>query len=403
MKRWLREITVALVVIQVTGAVAMPQLAAAADAPKAAAPAAEAPAPKGVREKFAKGMEKFCERVLVGFEKHVPKPLQKPLVVAGYIVPVIPLAKVLSNSDKTFFVLIENPLLGLINTPASVEVANLIGGKELGLDAKFLTETKELYISYNGANVVRNGVAIDNSLSQNARAWLNWWYSTAFYAWQTAGHKLAMATTPAERVHAWSLVVYSGLWPVFSQRVSQYILTPLLFSKFPKESLLKKIHDTNNTLESLVAAQQKAIAAAKAKIESLGAETAANKIEIGKAKDELMSAEYGLKWVKWYRKDIADGQAIPKARDVQYWGIKTGASMGAAVVMVAIYLLARRAVVGDNKDEDTVMHNMLRYFMEKAGTAKQVSSQAYDEAKAEVRALMAEPKNLEQFAPVFPN
>lgn len=402
MTKWVKWISAVLFVTQVSSVLAAPMAADPSPSPISAGIESTANEKIGARQRFANGVNSFCELVLLGFEKHVPKPLQGPLVGAGYIVPVIPLFELLRNSDKTFFVA-ETWILGLVNTPAAVEMANLLNGHGNEFGTKFLTDTKELYISYQSANVVRTGVAIDESLSKNTRAWLNWWYSTAFYAWQTAGHKLAMATTPTEKVHAWSLVVFSGLWPIFSQRVSQYILTPLLFSKFPKESLLKKIHDPEMTSDALIAAQEATIVKAKAKIEELGVETSENQIELGKAKDELMTAEYNVKWVKWFRKGLADGQVIPKKRDLKYWSIKTGASTGAAVVMVALYLLVRRALVGDDKDEKTIMHGMLKYFIDTAGLAKQASGELIESAEREVNALMGRLGDVSNFVPVFPN
>jgi len=363
------------------------------------------------RERFHRGVGKFCERTLIGFKKRFPEKLQQPILGLGNVIPVRPFFKTLSSSDKSFFVFIESPLIGLLTTPASSIIANVLSqaitGQPWAFDGRFLRDTAEVYLSYQGANVFRNGIAIDQSLTSSARSWLNWWLSASIYAATTAGDKIATAHTPAEKMHAGALVAYAMAWPLFSQRMGTMVFTPLLFSKFPKESLLTKIQNPSIPTAELVEAQQKTVAGLKEKLESAPKETHDEKIAYAKIKDDLESAEYSLKWIGFYRRTDSKStewnpESIPwSTRKAEYWSIKTGASMGTAIGMVSIYFLARWALVGKSKDDEGIMKKMIKFFMAQAGVVAELSEDMLNKAVKEINDTLREFKGDEVFVPAF--
>ncbi len=299
---------------------------------------------------FFTHVNRSCESFLT---ESTSENFRKVLKVLGHIVPVIPLSKTLANSDQLFFVLIESPLIGAITTPVSNVLSHLLrtGGVHLGMP--FLVDTAQVYASYQSAGVVRKGVALQEGLNPKLRIILNWWYSFALYAMNTAGYALAHAQTHEQKVYAYSLVAFSALWPVFSQTMDVRVITPFLFSKFPTQSLLKKIQDPSIPLATLVDEQN-------AKIQELEQKLVDEQefLQDGKAiksniKNQLASEKARLYWIEWFRRGTQDGDSISQSRKNLYWARKTMSSMAlVAIPMTTGYFLLRWLLVGNEPDSD---------------------------------------------------
>jgi hypothetical protein len=363
--------------------------------------AAAAPAPRSIGQRvtsgIASGVSKvnaYCAALLTDY---VPGYLHKPLKVAGHVVPIIPIFKTLAEADNLFYVFIESPLIGLVTTPLSGLTAELLAGHQIIFDKKFLQKNKEVYLSYQEANAIRNGVSIQRDIPENLRVWLNWWYSTAVYAWQTAGQKLAEAHTPQQKVYALSLVGYAALWPLFSQRVSQYVLTPILFSKFPKRSLLNELNSPAIKMSELTAPREAKVAELEGKIKKMtddlaGLEGTVNpddykalNKDYKKAKTALGILKAELKWIRWFRKSAPDGVKVAKLRNLEYWGIKTSASMTAAIMMVTIYFLVRWALVGEQPDDSKLIQRIFGIFFSQGDPKGTISKEDLEKIPAVVR------------------
>ena len=350
-------------------------------------------------ENFANATAAACSRFYVNFETYVPEPLKKPLTFTGYVTGVIPLAKTLQNKDKIFFVLLESPVTGLITTPVSVMVAQMLTKHGVHMDMAVAKDMWEVYWTYQTGNIVRNGVSIDTSLTNGARSWLNWWFSASITALGTAGGKLAEATTLKAAEHAYSLVTYAMTWPLFSQQISQHFITPLLFSKFPKKSILDAISDSSRTTASLLEDQRILIKETESAISKLKSDPTvekANQAELRKLEEELVSARFSERWVEWFRKDHVDGSPLSKMRTNQYWAIKTSVSMATAVFMVSLYYIARWELVGETENDDGAIKKAVRAAMKQmdpsSPSLKDVAEKQWDEAVKAVRSLIEEHK-----------
>lgn len=315
---------------------------------------------------FSKSSAGSCELVFDRSSTPISPALQKPLTFLGYVSGVIPLSKIFQDPDKIFYVLLESPLTGLVTTPISVLVANQLTGNGLHLDADFLRNVWEVYWTYQVANVVRNGVSLDTSLSTNARSWLNWWFSASITALGTAGDHLANAVTDRAAEHAYSLIAYSMSFPLLSQQISQRFFVPLLFSKFPKKSLLDQIKDPSKTTPALVAHQEELIEETQRAIDQIRhvrPDGQDHDPELRKLEEVLLSARFSKGWIEWFRRGHVEGMPLSRNRELQYWGIKTGVSMSVAVFMVTLFYIGRWELVGRTEDDDGMMKRLIQIAM----------------------------------------
>lgn len=230
--------------------------------------------------------------------------------ILGYIIPVIPLLRTFKDQNRRFYVFIEQPLIGLITTPISAVFANWILKIPSQFNPEFVWSMVEVYISYQVATVIRDGVNTDPEISHLKKVILNWFYSAASYAIFTAGGKILAAHNQAELSFAYALVGFSFLWPLFSQTLSTYLWTPIFFAKFPKRKLLKLLFNPKISLKQL-------------------------KLESANSWDQI--------WINWCQKRAHNHLQI---RRVEYWFIKTGLAVIVAILMTTVYFIARWNLVG---------------------------------------------------------
>lgn len=350
--------------------------------------------------KIADKTTEVCEVFFSRFDAHVPEPLKKPLTFVGYVSGVIPTSKMLSDPDKIFFTLIETPITGLITTPASVIVAGLLTGNGVHFDAAFLRDAWEVYWTFQVSNAIRNGVSLDTNLSLSARTWLNWWFSASINSLGTAGDRLAQATTEKAAEHAYSLIAYSMSFPLFSQQVSQRVFTPLLFSKFPKKSVLDQVKNPLKTTAHLLEAQQFIIDDAEkeiARIKENPDDVKNHLAEIRRLEEMKLSARFSKGWIEWFRKGHLDGETLAPHREAQYWAMKTGVSMSVAVFMVTLYYIGRWELLGKDEDGDGVLKQMVRFAMRElsADTQKKYGEPSFrDLAEEDLKDAVAAVKQL---------
>lgn len=337
---------------------------------------------------------------------HVPAPIVKSLSVAGHVIPIVPLMRTLENRDTFFFTFIESPAIGLITTPASSAAANMLDGKAPFLDSSsaFYDQTAEIYQSYQGTQLVRNGIAVNKMLSPRMKLFLNWYYSTLIYGVRTAGPKFANAQGPEDVVHAATLLAFAPLWPLFSQRVGNWWALHL-FSRYPSSSLLKKIKDISVRSEELIAEQEREVAKKKQKVEDLKSilkedsdprQVRALKKDLRKAQTELGAAESVLNWVKFFRTkkgpegktqyDDDGGNSFNKR--FKYWATKTKWSMLVAVLMTTTYFIIRWALVGRDADDDGWLKSLMRIFLSENG--EEATEDELNEAVGMVKSLAEE-------------
>lgn len=251
--------------------------------------------------------------------------MKKLVHFLGYMIPVIPLARSVKNENRRFYVFIEQPLIGIATTPLALIFAEWLLGIHTAFNATFLRNTFEIYLAYQMAQVIRDGVNTDIHVKRHAKIFLNWFYSAVTYIIFTAGDRLAFAQNTSEKAYAYALVTFSLLWPVLSQFLSTVVWTPILFSKFPKKTLLKQLQLSSVNLSSL-------LKLAKEKVRTL------RKISGKDVTDELHDAQWNLRWTQWFHEK--------KIGTIRYWMIKTGVASLIAVLMTALYFLLRWSVVG---------------------------------------------------------
>lgn len=377
--------------------------------PAAKADAVSVTAPQGnLAVRTFKKMNDACERFLTN--ENVPSSVRKIINVAGHIIPVFPTLRSFSDPDKFNFLLVEGPVMGAVTTPAAVTLANALMGRPL-IDSLFFKHCFESFISYQGANVFRNGVNVDSRLSNNVKAWLNWWYSAAVYATVTAGPVLVKATTPNQRLFAYGLIAVHMIWPLFSQRMTTYVWTPLLFSKFPKFSLLDKIHSDpkwsadlaakekglryyptdeliNGHLDKIIELGVKAGETAE-KIDAATDRAERKKLaaELKKTRTELGSLQAELKWIRWFREGLGEGEKVPSGRKFQYWAQKTGVSMGAAAMMLTLYFIQRWVLAGTSSDDEGLLQRLFKVILRQVDPKAQVSTEVLQQVPDVVRSL----------------
>ncbi len=248
------------------------------------------------------------------------KPVNKKILTfLGYLFPVIPINDAVKNKNKGFFLFIEQPALGIFTTFTSLLIAQYVSGIVFKFDIVFLRNFGEIYFSYQIANIIRNGVNINDGLSKSRKILLNWFYSVITYIFFTAGDRLAFADTRSELAFACGLITFAVIWPVLSQTLSTCLWTPVMFSKFPRLSLLKKINDKSLTVDTIT--------------------------------EEIMPEEsshrkWALRWLIWFRGEDDKRRYRLSLRYVQYWLIKTFYAILVALFMTTIYYLVRWNIVG---------------------------------------------------------
>lgn len=242
----------------------------------------------------------------------------------GFIIPFLPLFRSLKDRDRRFYVFIEQPVIGLVVTLASLYIAEELAAKVHNFDAAFARNFLEIYLAYQAANIIRDGVNTDSTITGKKKVFLNWYYSVASYVLFTASDRLAKAKNEQELLFAYGIVLFSLLWPIFSQVTSTYLWTNLLFSKFPRRSLLVRLSD----------------------------------LSISQA--ELLREEkdvWNIRWINWFRKS-----RNLKVRNLQYWIIKTVLGVGIGIVMTTLYYLSRWSLVGMQAGDPKFLVDFVSFF-----------------------------------------
>lgn len=208
--------------------------------------------------------------------------LKKPWRTLGHIIPVLPFIKTLKSKDRRFFVFVDSPFItGIPSTAASVILTKVLFW---GLAVAFLGSHKpfpgwidfdsvlkflEVWVLYQGINIFRNGVTIDPTIPDNQlewykseKFWLNYNYSAVGYGFGTQMIKPAFVALahslhglypdlfPAPPVlgvlddaHKLGEKINAAAWPIFSQYMATYMVTPFMFGRWPKKSLMDEIRE----------------------------------------------------------------------------------------------------------------------------------------------------------------
>lgn len=333
----------------------------------------------------------------------LPKPVRTTVEVAGHLVPIIPIMKTMADRDRFFYVFMESPLIGAITTPVSGAVANTIHGDApfLGDMSKFYAQTSEIYQSYQGTQLIRNGIATNPHLTSRMKLVLNWYYSALVYALRTAGPEFAKAKTPQEMQYAYSLVAFSALWPLFSQQVGN-VTAQLLFSRFLTATQLRKIRDNTIKSEDLVRETFAKVQSAQAKLNELQANSESTKKELKKAKNELAVALSQAKWTFYFRTNVDkegrfafdDNGGNASLKRARYWGTKTGYSMIVAVAMTTLYFLLRWGSVGRSaKDDDGVIKKVFGHILSQNDPKVKPTEEELNDATQMIKASVEDLQN----------
>lgn len=245
--------------------------------------------------------------------------------ILGYIFPLLPLIRSLKDQDRRFYVFLEQPLIGIVVTFASLYIAEVITNGSFVYNTNFWRDFFEVYMAYQLANIIRDGVNTDSHIKLRSKVLLNWYYSVISYVLFTAADRIAKAKNTEELVFAYSIVLFSIIWPVFSQAISTYLWTPILFSKFPKRSLLIRLSDISISQTELL-------------------------------KDE--KDLWNIRWIKWYR-----NSKNLKIKIVKYWFIKTLVGLVIGIAMTTIYFWLRWSLVGKNPDSPSIFVEMLKSYI----------------------------------------
>lgn len=246
------------------------------------------------------------------------------------------------DKDKRFFTFFESPLRGLADGIPGIILARWISGLDV-FDSSILMNYKDTYLSYQTTNLFRNGINLNKKISDRLALLLSWYYSAISYSIITAGPTFLLATTSLEYTHAWSLVTYSVLWPLFSQSASRKFFVPFLFSRYPRSSELKEIGDRSVKTKTLLSNIDKEILNFELELKK----EKLKKIKISYLKSELFHLNHVKKWIIFFRKDLADGAGIPKKRFAKMAAQKQRDSLVITTFMVATYLVLRNYLIGD--------------------------------------------------------
>ncbi|MFH1729624.1 MAG: hypothetical protein ABIA04_14535 [Pseudomonadota bacterium] len=305
--------------------------------------------------------------------------IEKGVGIAKLVNPVNHLKNSWQNKDKRWFVFFEQPLIGLATSFFNAGIAFALNGIDIFvpgsrviLSREFIDSYFEIYIGYNGSNILRNGVNVNEKISNKTAVWLNWFYSTLIYTALTAGDKLALGVDATTKAHAYATVAYAGLWPIFSQWTSRVIWTPFLFSFFPKESMLDKIYDSEKTVDMLILEQVEALERDQALLEKTALE---DRIKIAELNTNIKTVKANIFWIKFLRLGLSDGGDFSRYRKAGYWAIKTSAASVVSAVMITIYFTARWQIAGYDASDNGLIQLMFLHFLEQSETDVQVTSE----------------------------
>jgi hypothetical protein len=273
--------------------------------------------------------------------------LIKSAYFAGHVLPVIPLMRSLKDKNKRFYMLVETPVMGLVNDPAGALLARTLMGKEF-LTSDTLVAMAQSYVSYQLSQIVRNGVTLEENISPRMKVLMNWWISTLVYGLVTGVPALSKAHAsgdPHANIYAYSTVAFAAIWPIITQNLQTRLIIPFFFSSYPNKTLLDKIADERLSRSELVDEKINEILS----IKQSAAESGLTKAE----KAKIKSLEKQVYWINWFRKDnyLNDkNELIRKKR--AYWLRKTGTVFVVASMMISSYHMTRWNLVGSRSQPE---------------------------------------------------
>lgn len=271
--------------------------------------------------------------------------LLKSANFAGHVLPVIPLMRSLKDQNKRFYMLVETPVMGLVNDPVGALVARTLMGKEF-FTSDTLVAMAQSYVSYQLSQIVRNGVTLEENITPRMKVLMNWWISTLVYGLVTGIPALSKAHAsgdPHASIFAYSTVAFAAIWPIITQNLQTRLIIPFFFSSYPNKTLLDKISNEKVSRRELV----------DEKIhEILSIRKSAAGSELTKAeKAKVKSLEKQIYWIKWFRKDnyFHDKNELTRKKRA-YWLRKTGTVFVVASMMISSYHMTRWTLVGSRPD-----------------------------------------------------
>ncbi len=315
--------------------------------------------------------------------------IQSALNFTGrYLVPVVPVWEALKDADRRSFIK-EQIKMGVVTTPVSVTLGRLISGS-VAIGEGWVRNVLEIFFSYQTTDVVRNAVATDPRVTENVRSWLNWYYSVVVYSAFTAGDHLAKAETPAQKAFAYGLVTYAMIWPIFSQRVKQYVLVPIMFGRFPKQTLLDKITHGQVPKEQLIGELGTKLFKLESDLKILLAAEKTDQSKVSGIQREIRSMKHDIDWVNKFREGVEDGKASPPERLKALKIKKLSISAAIAIVMTAIYISARTWLVGEtaSAEGDAVITDIYRSMFTELSPGEVLNPEILNGVPGEVRGLI---------------
>ncbi len=271
--------------------------------------------------------------------------LLKSANFAGHVIPVIPLMRSLKDQNKRFYMLVETPVMGLVNDPLGALIARTLMGKEF-LTSDTLVAMAQSYVSYQLSQIVRNGVTLEENITPRMKVLMNWWISTLVYGLVTGIPALSKAHAsgdPHASIFAYSTVAFAAIWPIITQNLQTRLIIPFFFSSYPNKTLLDKIANENISRHDLVDEKIQEILS----IRQLAAGSELTKAE----KAKIKALEKQVYWIKWFRKGnfLNDkNELIRKKR--AYWLRKTGTVFVVASMMISSYHMTRWTLVGSRPE-----------------------------------------------------
>ncbi|MEI7441281.1 MAG: hypothetical protein WCK43_06575 [bacterium] len=273
--------------------------------------------------------------------------LIKSAYFAGHVLPVIPLMRSLKDKNKRFYMLVETPVMGLVNDPAGALLARTLMGKEF-LTSDTLVAMAQSYISYQLSQIVRNGVTLEENISPRMKVLMNWWISTLVYGLVTGVPALSKAHAsgdPHANIYAYSTVAFAAIWPIITQNLQTRLIIPFFFSSYPNKTLLDKIADERFSRSELVDEKINEI---------LSIRQSAAGSELTKAeKAKIKALEKQVYWINWFRKDnyLNDKSELLRKKRA-YWLRKTGTVFVVASMMISSYHMTRWNLVGSRSQPE---------------------------------------------------
>jgi hypothetical protein len=285
--------------------------------------------------------EEFIEQV----EAQEKSFLLKSANFAGHVLPVIPLMRSLKDQNKRFYMLVETPVMGLVNDPIGALIARTLMGKEF-FTSDTLVAMAQSYVSYQLSQIVRNGVTLEENITPRMKVLMNWWISTLVYGLVTGIPALSKAHAsgdPHASIFAYSTVAFAAIWPIITQNLQTRLIIPFFFSSYPNKTLLDKISNENISRRELV--DEKIY-------EILSIRQSAKGSELTKAeKAKIKALEKQMYWIKWFRKDNYFNEENELAQKKRlYWLRKTGTVFVVASLMISSYHMTRWTLVGSKSD-----------------------------------------------------